>query len=498
MSINSSEPLGADLALAQTVDTRLTAHVRTLDNSKRVSRLLATETTVSALQYENSNQIGTSERVSRLLASPAGINVLAELAKIDPENLVSTARVEYLSALEKQSGWLQALMQRAIVAVAGDEPTESTDSYSHVDEAQREEIATALKLSGNTAQIRIDVARTLTQFLPETCAALANGEISAAQATVIARESAEIIRTGIGDHEIRSLELNAIAHSEFHTPAQVANKMRSLIAKLSPKDFEEVASNARDGRMVCMYPQPHGMAQIVALLPAVEAQTVMLAIDKLARKNQEIEKKNAMTLVAGAGAGELEQFIGSLDQHRADALAQIAGSYLSETADEALHHGRPTTINLTIDLPTVLGFAENPGILSGYGAIPASVARELAMNGKWRRFVTDPLTGNLLDYGRERYEPPQALMDFIAARDRVCRFPGCRQPARLSDIDHAHSWETGGETSSANMGLLCRRHHRMKTHGGWLLESFPDGSCNWTSPSGRKYFVEARPVNELA
>lgn len=433
----------------------------------------------------------TAERIAELLSAVPGIEVLAELAGIDPEYLPRESRVDYLSALEKQSGWLQSLMQRAIVAVAGNDPTESQTHFSHVDEAEREEIASALRLSANTAQSRIDVARTLTQYLPETCAALALGEISPAQATVIARESSEIIRRGLGDHEIRALELGAIAHSEFHTPAQVANKIRGLIAKLAPEEFEELAHSARDQRSVCMYPQPHGMAQIVALMPASEAQTVMLAIDKLARINQESEKK----VQESAGAGET---LLTLDQHRADALANIASAYLANTVDEHLKHRRPTTVNLTIDLPTLLGMAENPGILGGYGAIPASIARELASDGKWRRFITDPITGNLLDYGRERYEPPQALVDFLMARDQTCRFPGCRQPARVTDIDHAHPWEEGGETSLSNMGLLCRRHHRMKTHGGWQLVSNPDGSCNWTSPAGKKYFVEARSIHEVA
>jgi hypothetical protein len=155
-------------------------------------------------------------------------------------------------------------------------------------------------------------------------------------------------------------------------------------------------------------------------------------------------------------------------------------------------------VNLTIDLNTLLGMDENPGILSGYGAIPASVARELAADGKWRRFITDPHTGALLDYGRESYEPPQALADFLTARDRVCRFPGCRQPARTADIDHAIPWESGGVTSAENMGLLCRRHHRMKTTGGWKLESFEDGSCRWTSPVGKSFTVAARAIHDVA
>jgi hypothetical protein len=38
----------------------------------------------------------------------------------------------------------------------------------------------------------------------------------------------------------------------------------------------------------------------------------------------------------------------------------------------------------------------------------------------------------------------------------------------------------------------------MKTHGGWRLISNSDGSCEWISPLGKKYFVPARPVNEVA
>jgi hypothetical protein len=184
----------------------------------------------------------------------------------------------------------------------------------------------------------------------------------------------------------------------------------------------------------------------------------------------------------------------STDMKRADALTAIAAASLS--ASPVTPHRRPISINVTVDLPTLLGLAENPGQLAGYGAIPASVARELASDGKWKRFITDPQTGNLLDYGRESYEPPQALKDFLIARDRTCRFPGCRRSAALSDLDHAQSWEEGGSTSAENLGALCRRHHRLKTHDGWSVTSNPDGSCTWVSPLGKKFFTPARSIHD--
>jgi hypothetical protein len=186
----------------------------------------------------------------------------------------------------------------------------------------------------------------------------------------------------------------------------------------------------------------------------------------------------------------------SADMKRADALTKIAGFALASKSEDVALHRRPITINVTIDLPTLLGLSENPGQLAGYGAIPASVARALASDGKWRRFITDPQTGVLLDYGRQMYEPPQGLIDFLIARDRTCRFPGCRRSAALSDLDHAQSWEDGGTTSLDNLGALCRRHHQLKTHGGWQIESRSDGSCTWTSPLGKIYQTPARSILE--
>ena len=433
-------------------------------------------------------------RVVALLAAYPGIQTLTGLVAIDPNGLNQSGRVDYLSALERQSAWLQAVMQRAIVAVAGNDPSTPERTWDGIDEAEREEVAAALRLSGNTAQMRIDVARTLINHLPNTCSALAMGEISASHATVIAKETAAAIRDGISEFAIYQIEEKALAHAEFHTPGQVANKVRTTIAQLAPAEFEQVVERARESRRVSCYNEADGMATVVAILPAQDAQTVMKSIEAYILKMNETDEK--MRNEGGTQSATDTWSLLSADNKRADALTAILSQALANNVDQVRPHRRPVTVNVTIDLPTLLGLAENPGQLSGYGAIPASVARELASDATWKRFITDPQTGNLLDYGREKYEPPQALVDFLLARDRTCRFPGCRQPASKSDIDHAQSWESGGETKPENLGLLCRRHHRLKTHGRWGLVSNSDGSCEWTSPVGKKYIVPARPIND--
>ena len=463
---------------------RLTSH----QVSGRDDASSAELSSVSAHSHDGLSGSNTQSLITDLLHAMPGIATLTALVSIDPHKLSPVDRIDYLSALERQTSWLQALMQRAIVAVAGSQASESngSDAFFGVDEAEREDVSTALRLAPTTAQLRIDVARTLVNYLPNTCSALATGEISSAHATVIAKETASAIRDGLPESAIFEIEQRALAHAEFHTPGQVANQVRTSIARIDPETFETIVSRAQDTRRVSCYTESDGISTIVAILPAADAQIVMNSIESFIRSAQ------ASDAIGAASPSDSR----SADMKRADALTSIASAYLASSAETVIPHRRPISVNVTIDLPTLLGLAENPGQLAGYGAIPASVARELAADGKWKRFITDPQTGNLLDYGRQSYEPPQALIDFLIARDRTCRFPGCRRSAALSDLDHAQSWESGGKTSPENLGALCRRHHRLKTHNGWKVVSHTDGSCTWTSPLGKEFFTPARSIHE--
>jgi hypothetical protein len=183
----------------------------------------------------------------------------------------------------------------------------------------------------------------------------------------------------------------------------------------------------------------------------------------------------------------------TIGEHRIEALAaMILGG---EGADGG---SAPVTahINVTIPLPMLLGLqvdlVDGQADLAGEGPVPGTVIRELLQDPAcavtMRRLVTDPITGHLLDYGRKTYDVPSRLRDYIIARDRTCRFPGCNRRADLSQIDHAIPYGDGGETNPANLGALCTRHHQLKTLAGWdITKTRPDGTCRWRSPNGRTF-----------
>ena len=169
----------------------------------------------------------------------------------------------------------------------------------------------------------------------------------------------------------------------------------------------------------------------------------------------------------------------TMDQKRADLLVDAVLSGLPVDGLPVLQGRRPS-INVVVSADTLLGLDDQPAHLTGYGPITAETARRLAADGSgtWRRLLTDPDTGALLDISGNRYRPPQRLRDFVSARDDVCAFPTCNQPGYRCEYEHTVAF-------SAKAGRPAAATEHWPAAGTTSANSTPAGDMSTipTAPS---------------
>lgn len=113
---------------------------------------------------------------------------------------------------------------------------------------------------------------------------------------------------------------------------------------------------------------------------------------------------------------------------------------------------------------------------------------------------------NLNDhYAVDEHEAPAHIKVRVDERDHFCVFPYCTRRARF-DRDHIEPYvdpDDGGppgQTSDLGLAKLCRYHHRVKTHAGWIYRRSPSdiGAYHWVSPLGDHFLVDGTGTTPLS
>jgi hypothetical protein len=69
---------------------------------------------------------------------------------------------------------------------------------------------------------------------------------------------------------------------------------------------------------------------------------------------------------------------------------------------------------------------------------------------------------------------PAALLDYLRARDPVCRVPGCERTVGLQ-AHHLVPRSWGGTTDKHNVAMICTPdHHDAIPHGPYILDGDPE------------------------
>jgi hypothetical protein len=202
------------------------------------------------------------------------------------------------------------------------------------------------------------------------------------------------------------------------------------------------------------------------------------------------------TEAGGASAGRGRD-TRTADQRRADVTTDLFEFILHNGLDwlgrrlPDQHQRRPH-IEVLIAISTLLGLDDAPAELTGYGPIPAQMARRIAATGTWRRLLTDPTNGTVLEASTTRHDPGKLVTETLLARHPVCAWTGCNRPARECDRDHGIPFAQTGTTTLHDLVPFCEYHHIIKDTPawGWKAVNNPDGSLTLTAPTGHRYTTE--------
>jgi hypothetical protein len=483
-------------------------------------------------------EVRAFDAMSALSALAPGAALVRLLDRLDPDAISDALAVEAVAAAARMEAWAHATAARwsAVLAArpamrpAWSEQAGGAPAPSCV---AGDEIAMRLAVPRRTGAGLVTEGLAFAGVLQATGEALAEGRIDAARARVLVGRL-----TPLPAQVALAVEDRVLPEAANRTAAQVRRDVERALVEVDGAEAETRHVRARRGRRVDHARLlPDGMAGLWCVLPAADAVRMDGVLDAAAR--------TART------CGDPR----TLDQLRVDGLRDLVLAGAGAPAPDPA-----VQVRVTVPLSTLIGLDDGPGDVAGFGPVDALQARALAAGGVWRRLVTDPLSGAVLDVGRRRYRPPAALVEHVRARDRRCARPGCEVDAGRSDLDHTVEFhgrpgagrgtqvdptgprggevdpprgttsiddtgrtgvgdtgrtgvggtgttgvgDTGttgvgdlgttgvgdlGRTSVDNLGPLCRRDHRLKTDGGFVLRQPQPGVFEWTTPAGLRYRV---------
>ncbi|MGZ4509110.1 MAG: DUF222 domain-containing protein [Blastococcus sp.] len=384
-----------------------------------------------------------------------------------------------------------------------------------------DELALVLNCSRAAATTLAEVSTTLTERLPATWAALADGLLDWPRARTIAVElgwpAREVAPELVAEVEAAVLPV-AGELSVKRLKATVQRELLSRDANAADRRRKQ-AERAAD---VTVHPVGDGMSELRALMPTPLAVASRAAVDAYAHMAKADGDPRPIGHLRVGVLGDLTlrpwdtsrppvtaevTIVAPLEALRSaapfappDLAAQHANRLPAPVAEVS---GQPITAAHVRELLAQLD-SLCPGGLRAPTAGTLTVAITDA-DGGLRATVTRPELERLARRGcvehgpapcecavldrpappGSRYRPTPAQYRFTRTRDRTCRYPGCSSRAAWADVDHVVPHGAGGATDCDNLCCLCRRHHRLKTHAdGWRFALTPDGVLSVTTPTG--------------
>ena len=352
------------------------------------------------------------------------------------------------------------------------------------------EVSALWGLSESRVRHELNVALFLEQHFPQVWELCRNGQLDCYRAGVIAdnvRHSlddpvllhtlARRVQTFLERHLSDAHGLPGVPPLVACTPKQLRNKLTYELNRLRAAHSEAMHRKAVADRRVRRVSLPDGMAQLTV---SATVDRVRLADHRLTHAARQRRREGDPRTVT---------------QLKSDlAIDLLTGC---EEGVPTPSYARPI-VNLTVPVQTVMGLADDPGVLAGGTVVPAGLARAIASHpdATWHRMLTDP-AGRMVELSTTSYRPTAPIWRHVVAEWSSCFEPACDAPATEVEHDHRVPWPRGA-TAPGNLWPACKRGHTAKHAPGSAVEQAANGSFVLRTAAGFAHAVAppAKPVYE--
>jgi hypothetical protein len=318
------------------------------------------------------------------------------------------------------------------------------------------ELARALGMSHDGAAMFLGESVELAYRLPRTYARVLAGDLVAWRGRRTARSTMTLSLEAVA-----FVDANVAPFAHKLGPVAVERLVEEAMVRFDPEAAEAkrlAAAEQRKFDIDLQHVTHDGVAWVGGCLDVADARDLEHAVQVAAAD------------LAALGSTE------SLDVRRSQAVGVLARRQL--TLD--LNAPGETTVKARQVVIHVHAAPDGTMTVEGGGSLSPEQVRAWCTNPDTQVVIKPVIDLNATET-TDRWAVPDRMREQVVLRDRTCVFPLCNVNARRCDLDHTQPWHDGGPTTPANLAPLCRRHHRLKTHGGWTYQRLPDGDVEWTS-----------------
>ncbi|BAY00191.1 hypothetical protein MSTE_04899 [Mycobacteroides stephanolepidis] len=328
------------------------------------------------------------------------------------------------------------------------------------------EIAAAQGITQALASSQMRYAQVLRHRLTGVAERFAAGDLDFRTVALIVNRT-ELVDNDAVVTQVDTAIVRALPHWARWSHKRITAALDALVHRFD-QDAVRRNRSAKEGQHIEIRPVGTGepVVEIRGTLQATHAVALDKRLDLLANTVCPADTRTKAQRRADA-VGALTR---GLDQMRCTCgRPDCAGRDIADVA---------VVVNVIVNQSTLDGQDDVPAHVPGFGVLAAEQARTVAAGARTRMLADSQSTG---------YRPSDGLVSFVRSRDQLCRFPGCEAAADRTDTDHTVPWAAGGPTTGANLKALCRKHHLLKTFGGWTEIQEPDGTVHWKAPTGHTY-----------